>query len=278
MLRERVIITGGSGQLGRALKLCASDRWDVTSVSSSQLDVTDWTATRECFASTRPTLVLHCAAATDVDRCEREPEWAFRVNAAGTRNVAQAAQLTQARLVHVSTNYVFDGHKDMAYHEFDAVNPISVYGASKLAAERQVESAGSAYVVRTAWLYGADGRNFVTTMMRLMAERDSLRVVADQFGNPTFVHDLAHTICRLVDTAPPGIYHAVNDGSATWFDWATTIRDYLGLQTEIQPIRASEYQRDATPPTNGTMSSLILPGLGVAMPSWQDALRKCLTS
>lgn len=278
MRRERVIITGGTGQLGRALERIAPAAWDITALSSTGLDVSDWRAVRDCFAGIRPTLVLHAAAATDVDRCEREPEWAYQVNATGSRNVAQAARLIDARMVHLSTNYVFDGHKDSPYHEFDTTNPISVYGASKLAAEREVEAAGPALIVRTAWLYGPGGRNFVSTMRRLMNERESLSVVDDQTGNPTSTHDLASAIVQLLDSAPSGVYHAVNRGTATWFDWAIEIRDRLNLQTAIERIPAAEYRRDAAPPTNGVLSSLVLPGLGIELPDWRDALIRCLAT
>lgn len=273
MRRERVIITGGTGQLGKAFQRVAPGHWDLRACSSTELNVTSWTSVRDCFATVRPTLVLHCAAATDVDRCEREPEWAWRVNALGSRYVADAARRVHARIVHISTNYVFDGLKPSPYHEFDPPAPISVYGASKLAGEREVMAAGPAMIVRTAWLYG-DGRNFVATMCRLMQERDTLSVVSDQTGNPTSAHDLASAVVAVLGVDAPGVYHAVNDGVASWYDWANEIRNILDVNVALEPIPGSEYRRDAALPRNGSMTSLALPALGITMEPWQDTLRR----
>jgi dTDP-4-dehydrorhamnose reductase len=248
-------------------------------MSGSDVDLRQWQSVRDRIAWFKPDLVLNCAAATDVDRCEREPEWAFAVNTLGTRHVAQAAALVGAELVQVSTNYVFDGAKADAYHEFDHPNPCSVYGASKLAGEAEAFAATSrCFVVRTAWLYAPQGRNFVLTMRRLMAERPVVRVVNDQWGNPTLAEDLAVGIAEIVASASYGVYHVVNRGVASWYDWAVEIARQTEAAVAIEPIPAAEFPRAATPPSNGTMTSLVLPGLGVELPDWRDGLRRCLST
>lgn len=269
-------MTGSTGQLGEAIARLWQDRWDVVPMGGQSFDLTTWGSVRNGIAGIQPDLVIHAAAATDVDRCEADPGWAYRVNALGTRHVARAAAATGATLVYVSTNYVFDGAKTDPYHEFDATGPISIYGASKLAGELEARSAGDCYVVRTAWLYGRIGRNFVATMRRLMDERDVLTVVDDQCGNPTFVDDLALAIEAVVRHGPTGTYHAVNTGIASWHDWAVEISRLTGARTDVRPIPGAEFRRAATPPTNGAMTSLALPALGIELPDWRDALRRRL--
>lgn len=276
--QRRVAITGASGQLGRALVAFGHDAWEIDALSGGDVDLRDWRAVRDRLGRFGPDLVVHAGAATDVDRCEREPDWAYAVNALGTRHVARAAALVHAELVYVSTNYVFDGAQDAPYHEFDAPRPISVYGASKLAGEHEARAATPrCFVVRTSWLYAEEGRNFVNTMRRLMATQPILRVVADQTGNPTYAADLAAAIDQIVERGPYGTYHAVNAGVTSWHGWACEIARLDGCcDHAIEPIPAAEYQRAAAPPPNGALVSLALPGLGVALPDWRDALRRCL--
>jgi dTDP-4-dehydrorhamnose reductase len=273
----RVLITGGTGQLGRALSRLAPEGVQVTALGSSQCDITDpaavWTAVTIC----RPDVVVHCAAMTDVDGCEHDPRRAWRVNALGTQHVAAAAMEAGARLVYISTNYVFDGEAEEPYHEFARPNPISVYGATKLAGEEIVRAlCPRHYVVRTAMLYDETGRNFVTTILRLACERPALQMVADQIGNPTYAADLAAAIWRLVGQPAYGTYHLVNAGHASWFEWACEAVWLAGLSTPVEPIPASAYRRAARPPRNGTLASLAAPALGISLPPWQDALRRNL--
>lgn len=277
MTRPRVAITGASGQLGRSLLGQYDSEWNITGVDSRRCDVRDWAAVRDWVASVRPDVVIHAAAATNVDGCEREPRQAYAINALGTRNVAQAAARAGADLVYVSTNYVFDGQKDEPYHEFDVTAPISVYGASKLAGEREATAATErVYVVRTAMVFAKEGANFVSTMRRLMSEGKGIRVVNDQFGNPTYAPDLAAAIGKILERAPFGIYHVTNQGIASWHDWATAIAEIEGFDSEIEAIPASEYQRDAQPPANGALESMSLPALSIELPDWRDALQRCL--
>ena len=276
-VRRRVAITGTTGQLGRALVAGQSGLWDILQINRRDTDLLDWQAVRKRVTIFQPDLVIHAAAATDVDGCERDPTMAFLGNALATRHLARAAAECDAQLVYVSTNYVFDGAKREPYHEFDPPAPISVYGASKLAGEVEALAAtGQCFVVRTAMVFALEGRNFVRTMQRLMAERERLTVVNDQFGNPTYAPDLAEAIATIVEVAPYGTYHVTNAGSASWYDWACEIKSMTAATTTIEPIPASAYSRAATPPANGVLESLALPRLGIELPDWRDALQRCL--
>jgi dTDP-4-dehydrorhamnose reductase len=277
--KRRVAITGTTGQLGRALVAAQCDDWELLQLNRQDTDLLNWQLVRERIMEFAPDLVIHCGAATDVDGCERDPEMAYLGNAVATRSVAQAAAAADAQLVYVSTNFIFDGQKPTPYHEFDVPAPISVYGASKLAGEVEARRATvRCHVVRTAMVFASEGRNFVTTMQRLMAERDRLTVVDDQFGNPTYAPDLAAAIVSLIDRAPFGTYHVTNTGSASWYEWAREIATITSAQTQVQPIPAADYRRDATPPANGVLESLTLGPLGIALPDWRDALRRCLAT
>ncbi len=273
----RVLITGGTGQLGRALARLVPAGIQVVALGSDVCDVTDPRAVRSTVETHQPDLVIHCAAMTDVDGCERDSQRAWQVNALGTQHVAATAVETGARLVYISTNYVFDGEAEAPYHEFARPNPISIYGETKLAGEEIVRAlCPRHYIVRTAMLYDETGRNFVNTMLRLARERPALQVVADQFGNPTYAADLAEAIWRLVQHPAYGTYHLVNAGYASWFDWACETLRLAGLSTPVEPIPASAYPRAARPPRNGILTSLAAPALGITLPPWQDALRRNL--
>jgi len=276
--RRRVAITGTTGQLGRALVAANSGSWDILAVNRSDTDLSDWRTVRDRIAGFAPDLVIHAAAATDVDGCERDPAMAYLGNALATRHVARAAAACDAHLVYISTNFVFDGSKSNPYHEFDVPNPINTYGASKLAGEVEArEVTNHCFVIRTAMVFAPEGRNFVLTMQRLMTERDRLTVVNDQFGNPTYAPDLAGAIVALIDRAPFGTYHVTNAGSTSWHSWACEIAAITAATSVIEPIPASSYPRDATPPANGVLESLALPQLGIELPDWRDALRRCLS-
>ncbi|MCS7050199.1 MAG: dTDP-4-dehydrorhamnose reductase [Thermomicrobium sp.] len=273
----RVLVTGGHGQLGRALVRTAPVAMEVTALGARECDVTDPIAVRAVLARVEPTVVFHCAAWTDVDGCELHPERAWRVNALGAQHVAAQCQDLGATLVYLSTNYVFDGEQEEPYHEFARPSPLSVYGASKLAGEQAVRSlCPRHYIVRTAWLYDAMSRNFVTTVLRLAREQARLRMVADQYGNPTFVDDVARALWALVAQPAYGTYHLVNQGVASWYEWAVAVLECLDIARPVEPIPAREYRRAARPPRNGALTSLAAPALGIVMPDWRDALQRCL--
>jgi len=275
----RVLVTGGHGQLGRALLRTAPVGMEVIALGSSDCDVTDPATVRAIVARIEPEFIVHCAAWTDVDGCERHPERAWRVNALGAQHVATACAEAGAVLVYISTNYVFDGERDEPYHEFDRPNPLSVYGASKLAGEEVVRALCPRHaIVRTAMLYDAHSRNFVTTVLRLAREQSRLRMVADQYGNPTFVDDLARALWQLVVQPAYGTFHLINQGAASWYEWAVAVLELLDLAVPVDPIPASEFRRAARPPRNGVLTSLAAPALGIIMPDWRDALARCLAS
>ncbi len=273
----RVLITGGSGQLGRALTRSAAVEW--TAPGRSELDVTDFDSVRSRVIEYDPDVIIHASAMTDVDGCEREPVAAWRANGLGSQNVAAAAVENQSALLYISTNFVFDGEQSQPYHEFARPNPISIYGASKLAGEDAVRSiCPRHFIVRTAMVYDETGKNFVNTMLRLAEERTSLRVVADQFGNPTYAADLAAAIWRLLERPSFGTYHLTNSGMASWYDWAVEVFRLTSKPMNVEPIAAKDYQRAATPPRNGVLANVSAASLGITLPSWQDALARCLTS
>ena len=270
----RILITGGGGQLGRALKRLATQH-EVLAPARSELDIAA-PAARDLVAAARPDLVINAAACTDVDGCEHDPDLAFRINALGARYVALGAERAGAALVQVSTDFVFDGRKGAPYLEFDATAPLSVYGASKLAGEAAAREACSrSFVARTAWLYGLGGRSFVTSMLDLAERRPRLEVVEHEVGCPTFCDDLAAAILRLVETDVPGTYHLVNDGWCSRHDFARAILDEAGRPD--YPIDAVDhFPRVAETPGYAPLRNFAAAELGVVLPGWRDALGRFL--
>lgn len=280
------LLTGAAGQLGRALQATAPTAWRVVACDAAALDVTRPEAIEEVVRRERPRLIVNAAAYTGVDAAERESERAEAVNAVGAAHMAEAAKLAGARLIHVSTDYVFDGAQARPYTPADRPRPLGVYGRTKLAGEREVMriSGGSALVVRTSWLYSSHGRNFVLTMLRLMRERDSLGVVSDQVGSPTWARGLAQAIWAAAE-APEleGIHHWADAGVASWYDFAAAIQDEalaLGLlprAVPIRPLRTAEYPTDARRPAYSVLErSADLASLGVPGRHWREQLRSML--
>lgn len=270
----RIFITGATGQLGIALRHALRDH-DVVAPTEVEADITNASIVAR-IAGARPEVVVHAAAYTDVDGAESNSDRAYAVNAGGARNVAEGAAKAGARLVAVSTDYVYDGTKPTPYVEGDPVAPLSVYGASKLAGEREVLSAKpDAIILRTAWLYG-DGKNFVRTMIRLAREQDQLRVVDDQIGSPTYAADLAQAIRELLDTRAAGVYHAVNAGSCSWHKFAEAIFRLAGLKKPVVAISTAELARPARRPACAVLDCSKLAALGIQMRPWQAALAEYL--
>jgi dTDP-4-dehydrorhamnose reductase len=248
MLGQDVVRAGG----GRAVAL-----------THAELDVTDREAARSALEGAT---VVNCAAYTDVDGAEAEPEAAHAVNVDGARNVAEAA----SRVIYVSTDYVFDGTKAGPYVESDAVNPLSAYGRSKLAGERATLTASpQSLIVRTSWLFGAGGRNFVATMLRLGEERGEVKVVSDQVGCPTFTCHLADALLALADGHGHGFLHVAGAGSCSWFDFARTIFERSRVDASVRPCTTGEFPRPARRPANSVLAS---ERGAPALPSWQDGL------
>jgi dTDP-4-dehydrorhamnose reductase len=258
----RVLITGAGGQLGRELQIAFADAGredDVVACDRAVLDVTDRDRVLQVVGHVRPEAVVHAAAWTDVDGCQLQPERALAVNALGTRHVAEAARLVGARVVYISTDYVFDGAADRPYHEWDQPNPLSVYGLSKLGGERELGPDDT--VVRTSWLCGEHGRNFVKTVLRRALAGETLRVVDDQRGCPTFAPDLAGMVRRLVIGRLPGVFHVTNQGATTWYDLAAEIVKAAGLASDcVEPIATAELDppRAAPRPANSVLDNAAL--------------------
>lgn len=255
----RVLVTGAGGQLGHdVVATCTAAGDDVIGVDRDRLDVTDRDQVLGAITMLRPDAVIHCAAWTAVDACESDPERAFTVNALGVRWVREGCSRAGAHLVHVSTDYVFDGTLDRPYHEWDVPNPQSVYGASKLAGEQ--EAGPDAAVVRTSWVCGLHGNNMVRTVARLVTERDSLAFVDDQRGCPTFTADLAPALRRLAVDRRTGVHHVTNAGAVSWFQFVREIVAGLGRDPEmVQPIRTADLDppRPAPRPANSVLDNAV---------------------
>ncbi|MBE3574230.1 MAG: dTDP-4-dehydrorhamnose reductase [Firmicutes bacterium] len=279
-VRRKVLITGAQGMLGQDMAAeFAARGWEVRAVGHRDLDVTNLRAVRGAVAAYGPELVVNCAAYTNVDRAESEPALAMAVNALGPRNLALACLDTGAALLHISTDYVFSGEKEEPYAIWDPAAPVNVYGRSKLWGENYVRSLlPRHYVVRTSWLFGPGGRNFVRTLLSLGRQAAPLRVVADQWGCPTYTPDLAGACADLAASGAYGIYHVTNQGPTTWYDFACAILAGAGLVgVPVQPVTASEYRRPARRPRNSVLDPYPLAEtIGHLLPPWPDALKRYL--
>jgi dTDP-4-dehydrorhamnose reductase len=261
----RVVITGAGGQLGHDLVDAFADH-EVVAVDHAHLDVADRDAVLQLLGAVQPDAVVHGAAWTAVDACESDPDRALQVNALGTRHVAEGARLVGARVLYVSTDYVFDGTKPEPYTEWDTPNPMSVYGRSKLGGERELDPGST--IVRTSWVCGLHGGNMVKTVLRLDEERDELAFVADQHGHPTFTADLAVMIRDLVVARLPGLFHVTNQGQTTWFQFARDILAAAGRNPDkVRPITTDELHppRPAPRPANSVLDNAALRLQGVPL-------------
>lgn len=253
----KVLVAGSGGQLGIELtKLMPEKGHEVVALGHKDLDVSDAESVKRALESHEPDLILNSAAYTDVDGCETETEAAYRINSLGPRNLAQYGERLGCELLHVGTNYVFDGASESPYGPDSLPNPISVYGRTKLAGEEYVKSLSSRwYVVRSAGVYG-EGHNFVRTMLRVGGERDSLKIKSDEFISPTYARDLAEGVADIIDSGMYGIYHVTNAGSCSWYEFAQEIFTLSGTEVEVAPVASSEYPLPAPRPANGVLSPL----------------------
>jgi len=264
----RVLITGAGGQVGAELvaAFSADDHHEVIGVDHRTLDIADRAAVLAAVTSTVPDAVIHAAAWTAVDACEDDPDRAFQVNALGTRHVAEAARRVDAPVFYVSTDYVFDGTREVPYVEWDEPTPRSIYGASKLAGERELDPGST--IVRTSYVCGLHGANMVKTILRLAAEHDTLSFVDDQRGHPTFADDLAGMIKRLVVERRPGTFHVTNQGAVSWYEFAREVLAASGADPErVRPVTTAELQppRPAPRPANSVLDNAALRLSGVPL-------------
>lgn len=273
MKRMKIIITGADGQLGSELQRALHGH-DLYPVDIEEMDITDFAAVTAKVARFGPDVIIHGAAYTDVDGAELNPDIAYKVNAAGTQNLSIAARAAGAAILYVSTDFVFDGAKGAPYNEFDDVNPLSVYGRSKLAGERYVQTlTNNYYICRTAWLYGRNGHNFVKTMLKLGEEGKTIRVVDDQFGSPTNAADLAAKLAEIALSGRFGIYHTTNVGEVSWYGFAGKIFELAGIDVDLRPIDSTQMERPAPRPAYSVLRPFNLELQGLApMRPWDEAL------
>ncbi|MDH4099973.1 MAG: dTDP-4-dehydrorhamnose reductase [Nitrospirota bacterium] len=275
---EKVLVTGVGGMLGFQMMNIMTERFNVIGVGHSEMDITNPALVKKVIEKIKPDTVINCAAYTKVDDCETRHGEAFSVNAEGPRILAEACRDNEARLVHVSTDYIFDGRKSDAYIEGDYPNPLNIYGRSKLEGEQNVRRGLEDHlIVRTSWLYGENGANFVNTILRLASERNELRVVNDQLGSPTYTKDLAIAIRALLEYGTTGTYHFANSGICSWYDFACEILRLRGIVKSVIPITTEEFPRPAKRPARSVLATGKLAALtGSAPRPWQEALKQFL--
>jgi len=272
----RVLVIGANGQLGLEVCNVLEGEYEVIPATREDADITNLDQVLSLVDKTSPEAIINTAAYTDVDGCEKDKEKAFLVNALGARNVAIAAREVDAKLVHISTDYVFDGTKEGPYREYDPPSPLNTYGWSKFLGEQLVkEQNPRSFILRVAWLYSAHRKNFVKTMLKLARERQEIRVVSDQRGNPTFAGDVARQIQVLLDTHSYGLYHCVSQGSCSRFEFAKEIFRIAGLNVKLIPVKSSEFPTVARRPPHSVLENFMLKIQDLdIMPHWLESLER----
>jgi dTDP-4-dehydrorhamnose reductase len=272
---KKIVIVGATGQLGSDCVEVLAPKFEIVPVGSKDLDITSRTAVEDLIGNEAPQMVLNCAAFTGVDDCETKRELARKVNGDGPANLAMATEKVGAQLIHISTDYVFDGRKRIPepYTEADQTNPVSCYGVTKLAGEDGVKKATDKHMIlRTAWLYGIRGRNFLKTMLKLAMQdpQREIKVVNDQYGSPTWSYRLAEQIARLIESGGCGIYHATSEGYGTWYELATDFLDSMDIPHRVVPCTTKQYPTPAERPANSILENVRLKAAGVnLMPDWK---------
>lgn len=268
-----ILVVGANGMLGQDLMTLLGERG--RGIDLPDIDITDMISVQRTLVSLKPSVVVNCAAYTDVDGCESNQETAMQVNGEGVAFLAMITREIGARLVHVSTDYIFDGSKGAAYIEDDLPKPLNVYGESKLAGEMNIDVNPDNLVVRTQWLYGHKGKNFVETMLRLGAEKDELSVVDDQIGAPTWTVDLAKGIIALIDKGCKGVYHCANSGSTSWNGFAKAIFEEARMNVVVNPMTTEQLNRPARRPLHSTLDCRkLVNDTGFEPQPWREALRQ----
>ncbi len=275
----KILITGANGMLAKSVINRVKDGNELILTDVADLDITNQEAVMKFVEEKQPEYIINCAAFTAVDKAEEVYELADKINGNGPGNLAKAAKAVNATLIHISTDYVFDGDLDVskAYVEEDAVGPVTVYGKTKLHGEEQVKNnTDKYYIFRTAWLYG-DGNNFVRTMLKLGKENGKVSVVSDQHGSPTYAEDLANIIGEAIEKKIPyGLYHSTNQGFTTWYGFTQKIFELAGVNYEINPVTSEEFVRPAKRPKNSKLCKDKLLAQGIKIPTWEDGLKRYL--
>lgn len=280
----KILVTGSNGQLGSEIKALASrfPSYDFTFTDVAELDITSEKAVEAMAVAEKPDVLINCAAYTAVDKAEQEFDLALKINSDAAGILSRVALRHNTLLIHISTDYVFDGKNHRPYSEDDPVNPASAYGRTKLAGEEQVRMfAGNALIIRTSWLYSEFGHNFIKTIMKYGKERGALKVVFDQTGSPTWAHDLALAILQILHhkDSVQGVetYHYSNEGVASWYDFALAITEFAGIPCKISPIETKDYPLPATRPEYSVFNKAkIKQRFGLTVPYWRDSLRNCI--
>jgi dTDP-4-dehydrorhamnose reductase len=280
----KILITGSNGQLGNEIRVLAGDYpdFDFIYTDIDELDITNPLEVEIFFIKNQPQVVINCAAYTAVDKAETDESKALLINATAVANLAKSAAGVGALIIHISTDYVFDGKSYLPYIETDKINPLSSYGRTKLAGENAVQlNATKGIILRTSWLYSAFGNNFVKTMMKYGIERDTLNVVFDQIGTPTYARDLAKVILDIIPLAinisGTNLYHYSNEGVASWYDFARTVIAFSGIRCEIYPILTENYPLPAQRPFYSVLNkSKIKETFKIKIPYWSDSVKDCI--
>lgn len=281
----RILVTGGNGQLGSELKsLSGTYPYEFTFIDVADVDLLDETATKKFIKQGKFDYIINCAAYTAVDKAEEDKEICRKVNADAVKTLAELSKQNGIRLIHISTDYVFDGEFNQPIDESASPKPLSVYGATKLEGEKHVlNELSNAYIIRTAWVYSTFGKNFVKTIANLAKTKPELGIVGDQFGSPTYARDLAAVIMTIVVSInekkadQPGVYHFSNEGAITWYDFAMFIKDHYGFDCKIKPIKTFEYKTAAVRPKFSVLDKTkIKKTFGIDVPHWSHSLKECL--
>ncbi len=280
-MKKTILVTGANGQLGSEIKyLSPSVNSNFLFTDIEELDITCPDDVKAFFSSQNIDFVVNCAAYTAVDKAEEEKEQADLINHKAAQNLAKVSKEFKAKLIHISTDFVFDGNSSIPYTETDKTNPLSVYGRTKLAGEKTVlKDGGELIILRTSWLYSSYGNNFVKTMIRLTKERDSLGIVSDQIGTPTYARDLAETILFIINSEnfQPGIYHYSNEGTASWYDFAQAIVEMAGIKCHIYPIKTSQYPTPAKRPQYSLLNRAKIKSVyNIDILDWKKSLEFCI--
>ena len=281
----KILVTGANGQLGRCLSdLAKTTDWNWIFTTRQHFDLTDSSAVNTFIKAIQPDIIVNTAAYTQVDQAEKENELAFDVNKKGVENLVKSVEDSQTKIIHISTDYVFEGQGSNPYTESNPVNPQSVYGLSKAAGEKALlgKISNRVYIIRTSWLYSEYGNNFVKTMLRLGSERKEINVVDDQMGKPTYANDLALGIIRMIEkteseNAPAGIYHFANKNTTTWFNFAAEIMKLSDLECVVNPIPTSQFPTLAKRPVFSALNTdKFESNFNFVIRDWEDALQECI--